>query len=364
MGTIIARRRKDGTTGYTAKIRLKRDGKIVHAETETFNTRVLAKEWMTRREATLQGQRARGEAVGDRMSVAEMVEWYEGRERPEEPWGRTKKADLAALRTGDLGPKRVDRLTKQDFIEQIERRRKDGAGPATAGNDLIWLRGVFKSAAAVLGVPVPLAELNEAAEYLRGERLIGKPNQRDRRLHLERKDRPGEEQRILAYFETVYRGSIPMSDIVQFALLTARREEEITRLLRSDLDPESKTALLRDVKHPRKKIGNHKRFRMLDEAWVIVARQPEKIIVGTDGKKTTDPRIFPFNAKTIGANFTRAMHFLEIEGLCFHDLRHEATSRLFERGYSIQEVAQFTLHESWATLKRYTHLKPENVPDR
>jgi site-specific recombinase XerD len=48
----------------------------------------------------------------------------------------------------------------------------------------------------------------------------------------------------------------------------------------------------------------------------------------------------------------------------FHDLRHEATSRLFEKGYSIQEVAQFTLHESWATLKRYTHLRPENVPER
>lgn len=53
-----------------------------------------------------------------------------------------------------------------------------------------------------------------------------------------------------------------------------------------------------------------------------------------------------------------------ITDLRFHDLRHEATSRLFERGYSIQEVAQFTLHESWATLNRYTHLKPEDVPER
>jgi site-specific recombinase XerD len=45
-------------------------------------------------------------------------------------------------------------------------------------------------------------------------------------------------------------------------------------------------------------------------------------------------------------------------------LRHEATSRLFEKGYSIQEVAQFTLHESWATLRRYTHLHPENIIER
>lgn len=47
--------------------------------------------------------------------------------------------------------------------------------------------------------------------------------------------------------------------------------------------------------------------------------------------------------------------------LRFHDLRDEATSRLFERGYQIHEVAQFTLHESWNELKRYTHLRPENV---
>jgi hypothetical protein len=50
--------------------------------------------------------------------------------------------------------------------------------------------------------------------------------------------------------------------------------------------------------------------------------------------------------------------------LRFHDLLHEATSRLFERGYSIQKVQQFTLHESWAMLSRYTHLRPEDVPDR
>ena len=41
-----------------------------------------------------------------------------------------------------------------------------------------------------------------------------------------------------------------------------------------------------------------------------------------------------------------------------HDLRHEATSRLFEAGYSIVEVQQFTLHDSWGTLSRYTHLRP------
>jgi site-specific recombinase XerD len=44
-----------------------------------------------------------------------------------------------------------------------------------------------------------------------------------------------------------------------------------------------------------------------------------------------------------------------------HDLRHEATSRLFEHGYSIEQVAMVTLHESWSELKRYTQIKPESL---
>lgn len=107
------------------------------------------------------------------------------------------------------------------------------------------------------------------------------------------------------------------------------------------------------MKHPKKKKGNHKHFRVLSEAWVIIEAQPK-----------TDAQIFPYNPKSIGSMFTQAVKFLGIEDLHFHDLRHEATSRLFEKGYSITEVAQFTLHESWATLKRYTHLKPQDVKER
>ena len=54
---------------------------------------------------------------------------------------------------------------------------------------------------------------------------------------------------------------------------------------------------------------------------------------------------------------------LGIENLRFHDLRHEATSRLFERGYEIHEVQQFTLHSSSQHLLRYTHLRPERIPE-
>ena len=41
--------------------------------------------------------------------------------------------------------------------------------------------------------------------------------------------------------------------------------------------------------------------------------------------------------------------------LRFHDLRHEATSRLFEKGLGVTEVASMTGHKSLAMLMRYTH---------
>jgi integrase len=346
MGTITTRRRKDGSTGYTAQIRLKRDGKVVHSEAETFNTKALAKEWMKRREAALDTQRARGEPVGKRMTLGELVAWYEARERSDQPWGRTKRADLARLRVGPLADRRVDSLTRQDFIAYVEGRRKDGAGPATAGNDVIWFRQVFKAGAAVLGIAVATQALDEAATYLRSERLVAKPKRRDRRVSQD------EERALLEYLDA-RRGPMPIGDIVRFALATARRQEEIVRLRWADLRPDTGTALLRDVKHPTRKLGNDKVFRMLHPAWDIINAQPR-----------TDERVFPYDAKTVGTAFTRAVRFLGLSDLQFHDLRHEATSRLFERGYSIQEVAQFTLHESWATLQRYTHLRPEDVPER
>ena len=47
--------------------------------------------------------------------------------------------------------------------------------------------------------------------------------------------------------------------------------------------------------------------------------------------------------------------------LRFHDLRHEATSRLFEKGLGVMEVASMTGHKSLSMLKRYTHIEAEKL---
>lgn len=108
--------------------------------------------------------------------------------------------------------------------------------------------------------------------------------------------------------------------------------------------------MVRDAKHPREKKGNHRRVKYHKRAWKIVERQPK-----------TDEVVFPYNPRSISTAFAGACKVLGIEDLRLHDLRHEGTSRLFEEGYSIEQVQLFTLHEDWATLKRYTHLRPEDL---
>ena len=59
--------------------------------------------------------------------------------------------------------------------------------------------------------------------------------------------------------------------------------------------------------------------------------------------------------------YIRACKRADIENLHFHDLRHEATSRLFEMGLNPMEVAAITGHKTLQMLKRYTHLNAADL---
>ena len=74
-----------------------------------------------------------------------------------------------------------------------------------------------------------------------------------------------------------------------------------------------------------------------------------------------DRPIFKVNRWTEWNRFTRLKELSGIEDLRFHDLRHEATSRLFEKGLNTMEVASITGHEDLKMLKRYTHLRAEDL---
>ena len=66
---------------------------------------------------------------------------------------------------------------------------------------------------------------------------------------------------------------------------------------------------------------------------------------------------FPgLTTEAIKRAFMRACDRARLVDVHFHDLRHEATSRLFEKGLNPMEVASITGHKTLQMLKRYTHL--------
>lgn len=115
--------------------------------------------------------------------------------------------------------------------------------------------------------------------------------------------------------------------------------------------------LIRDRKDPRRKAGNHQRIPLLSVSGYdpCALIEEQRVPVGGRG------RIFPYNGRSIGTAFRRGCRTLGIEDLHFHDLRHEATSRLFEAGFSIEQVALVTGQKDWKMLRRYTHIRPEGL---
>jgi len=78
--------------------------------------------------------------------------------------------------------------------------------------------------------------------------------------------------------------------------------------------------------------------------------------------RSLDGQVFPgLTAEAVKRAFARATRRASIENLHFHDLRHEATTRLFERGLNLMEVATITGHKDLRMLRRYTHLKAEDL---
>jgi integrase len=347
MATIKARRQANGSVRHTAIVR-KRVGKtIVHRGAKTFTHRSAAVSWARYREVELESQAMPGRKQYEPVTLAELIRWYIDTFETISRWQRSKQAHLEFLERHTIGKANALELTAAALIDHVRRRRADGAGPATAMNDLIWVGVVLRAAKNVKQIPVRPEIAQEARDACGALRLIGKARKRARRPTAE------ELTRLRQHFAIRDgRAEIAMSAITDFAIASARRQTEICRLEWRDNDEIARTGLVRDAKHPTHKEGNHRRFKYTPEAWAIIEKQPR-----------TSEYIFPYDPKSVGAAFTRACRVLGIQNLRFHDLRHEATSRLFERGYQIHEVAQFTLHDSWNELKRYANLKPEDVRD-
>jgi len=81
----------------TAQIRLMENGTFVHRESQTYRRKVLANEWLLRREYEMDQEHASCQAVHKKISVGEPLRDYVSAAENVTEWGRSKKADIARL---------------------------------------------------------------------------------------------------------------------------------------------------------------------------------------------------------------------------------------------------------------------------
>ncbi|MGA0598980.1 site-specific integrase [Enterovirga sp. CN4-39] len=339
MGTIIERPRKGGAVGYHAQIVVKSEG-ILHRETKTFDRHQAAAAWIKRRERELREPGALALAKVDDPTLSAVIDRYVKDTR--RPLGRTKAQVLNTIKGFDFAEKRCSTITSADLVA-FAQELLTGRQPQTVANYLAHLSSVFAIAKPAWGYPLDSGQMDAALKVSKRLGLTAKSTTRDRRPTLAELDK------LMTHFgERQQRrpGVVPMQKVIAFAIFSTRRQEEITRIQRADLDVGGKRILVRDMKNPGEKQGNDVWCDLPDPALAIIQSMPER-----------DGPIFPYTTDAIGAAFTRACALLGIEDLHFHDLRHDGVSRLFEMGMNIPHAAAVSGHRSWTSLKRYTHLR-------
>jgi integrase len=154
----------------------------------------------------------------------------------------------------------------------------------------------------------------------------------------------GDEEDRLMEAAIEYGGMI--ADIIQIAINTGMRRSEITELDWKHINLANRIAQLLDTKN-----GEDRTIPLNSTVISILKRTPRNI----------NSHVFCIKPDSISQAFERICKRAGIDNLRFHDLRHEATSRFFELGLNIMEVSSITGHKDLAMLKRYTHLKAEDL---
>ena len=338
MSTIRERNGK-----WQAIVRVKDAGKIIHSEVKTFATERLARDWAAQVEKALEkGVTARLKSM---TNFSDLIDKYRTARMEVKPLGRAMLGDLDML-SRHLGGKALEALTSESWVAFARARRAGGAGPATVMHNLAIARTVLRSAKPMFGISTDSTGLDEAVASLKVTGHVAKSQSRDRRVSdAEIAALIEEFKRIAAHPYTIIR----MADVVQLAVLFPRRAGELCDMRWADY--KGGIMVLRDTKHP----------RVVRTETVPVPPLAQTVLAGVP---VVDERILPYKSESVSAAFDRACTRIGIEDLHFHDLRHEGICRLFESGLQIQEVAMVSGHMSWTVLKRYTHLRPQDVLEK
>lgn len=300
--------------------------------TKTFNNMADARAWARQVEAGMD----RGDFISATTAQQTTVRTVLGRYQEEvfprlARGGRDEKSRLERLEKamGDLSLLALD----ASHVAAYRDRRGKEVSPQTVKHELGLLNRVLKCCVMDWGIHLPRGIVTAQV------RKPTLPNGRDRRLTGD------EEERLLGAAEDSR--SREIGAIIRLALETGARRGEIQAMRWEHINLSGRTWHI-----PVTKTGVPRTVPLSSRAVEVLKCLPRRI----------DGVVWNLrHADGISQAFDRVCKRAVIEDLRFHDLRHEATSRLFEKGLNMMEVASITGHKSLSMLKRYTHLRAEDL---
>ena len=316
------RKRKNG--GWQVAIR-KKGLPIQH---KTFPKKALAEAWARKTEEELITNTFINDSAS-KMTVAQMMERYRDEITP-----RKKSKDVEKYRVqhlvNHLGEYTIENLSPEVIINYID-MRMDKVTSDTVRKEIGLLSLAIDAAMALWKIQLPFNPVTKVRGVLKVTKTLKRENKRDRR--------PTDEELQILY--TNLPGLMPQ--ITEYAIETGMRRGEIAN---------------QRVEH-RNSITLHIPETKTDQPRTIpLSKRAREILDSLPNRE--DGYVWGYKDVSITHAFMRVCRKFGISDLHFHDLRHEAASRFFEKGLNVAEVAKIT-GQTFATLQRYTHLKAVDI---
>ncbi|BCA79063.1 site-specific integrase [Desulfuromonas sp. AOP6] len=326
---------------WQAKVRRKGQSPI----SQTFEFKEDAIKWARAIEREIDTQTFVSDNTAQRTTVKEVLIRYRDEVLPQLAGGAKPDRSRISRLIDCLGDINLAALDSSHISQYRDKRLlKENAAPQTVKHELGLLNRVLKQCVIDWGIHLPrgIATTNVRKPTL--------PQGRDRRLLSD------EEERLLEVAKKSK--SKEIEHIIVIAIETAARRGEIAAMTWKDIDlkkrtwhiPKTKTGVPRTVPLSRRAVATLKSLPRRIDGKVWALKRDDSITQAFE-------RLCKRKRKINGMNITEEL----FPNLNFHDLRHEGTSRFFERGFNIMEVATITGHRDLRVLRRYTHLRAEDL---
>ena len=320
--------------------------------TKTFTLKLDAQRWAHKIEEQIAAGSYEDSREAGKWTLARLITWYKETVVPTRVAGTTDTFRLATLERLVGGYKTIATLTPMDFVAFAKARLKEGVSSDTVRRELDTASDMFTSAVAFKVLTLPANPVALARQILKKLRVFKPKVKRKRRF------KAGEEDALMAVDRVDLR---TIQDVVRFDLETTMRRRELALMRPEDRDRQFHTLRIWESKTDWKTGKEGRTIPLSPEAERILDRQPKRASGLVWGYKDPHSLTRAFQKLVKAANELHRKEpkkYPKITDLRLHDMRHEAITRLFEKGYTVEQVMVFSGHLDEDTVHDYTHMSP------